>query len=113
MATVFDSLRIMIVSMGGEQPLGAFSVNGNQFSGEGTCGTRYDGTFAASADGGADVSLTATIPKGARLGSQPPTTEERRHAMKLHLTPEQAEGTSSADVLLPGFGRARLRFVRE
>lgn len=112
MASKSESLRIMIVTMGGEQPFGVFSIEGNRFTGVGNCGTRYSGTFTVLADGATDVVMAAIIPEGTRLGSQPPVTEERHHQMNLHLSPDQAKGKSSVQVLLPGFGRARIRLDR-
>ena len=107
-----ESLQIMLVSFGEERSLGAFSIDGDTFTGTGNCGTRSDGTFAPAADGGLDVTMTVTIPAGSRIGSGPATTEERIHRVPLHLTREQAEGKATHRVLLPGFGRARLRVVR-
>lgn len=104
-------LRIMLVVPGGERPFGTFTVTGNEFSGHGSCGTRYAGSFTASSSGGFDVVMTSTIPQGTRIGSNAPATEDRTFCMKLHLTPSEAAGIASKQVLLPGFGRARLRFV--
>ena len=104
-----SDVRIMMVALGEERPLGTFTANGNGFRGRGNCGTLYEGSYAPASDGGLDVTMTASIPRGTRIGSSPAATEDRTFAMNLHLTAAEASGTATKKVLLPGFGRARLR----
>ncbi|MBB2487775.1 hypothetical protein H5407_21270 [Mitsuaria sp. WAJ17] len=111
MSNTNESLRVLIVDPQGERPIGAFTYAGSDFKGKGLCGVLYAGSYEFTPDGGAAVRMIATIPKGTRIGQDLITEEERTRELNFHLTSRQVAGDELKSLMLPGFGRARLRFA--